>query len=457
MTGVQMLDRTTDRTITETFLEAFGERERRADAGGPSWLRELRRAAIGRFAERGLPTTRDEEWKYTSLAHLAATRFDLTVDGAGDGLAQEAVAPFCVGPPSWVRLVFVNGRYVAKLSAIPSLPAGARVGSLAGALITDEEMLRSQLTVSVAEPPGPAFAALNAAFWRDGAFLHLPAGVSLEAPVHLLFVATAPEAARADHPRSLIVLEPGSQAVLVESYVALAEDAYLTNAVTEIVLGPGTDLDHHKVALESGRGFHVGRTQVRQARDTRFASCAIAFGGRLVRNEVSAVLGGEGAECRLSGLSVIGGRQHVDTHTVVDHAQPRATSRQLYKGVLDGRARAVFDGRVIVRPGANGTDAHQTNKNLLLSDGVEVDSKPQLEIFADDVKCSHGAADGQLAEEAIFYLKSRGLDEAASRTLLTRGFANEVLARIRVEPIRAWCEGLLTGRLRDGRVVEAES
>ena len=195
-------------------------------------------------------------------------------------------------------------------------------------------------------------------------------------------------------------------------------------------------------------------THVREARDSRFASCSLLFGGRLVRSEVGALLGAEGAECMLSGLFVIGGRQHVDIHTIVDHAQPRATSRQLYKGVLDGRARGVFNGRVIVRAGANGTDAHQTNKNLVLSDGVEVDSKPQLEIFADDVKCSHGAADGQLAEDAIFYLKSRGLDEVAARTLLTYAFANEVLGRIRVEPIRAWCKDLLSRRLRGGRVAE---
>jgi Fe-S cluster assembly protein SufD len=193
---------------------------------------------------------------------------------------------------------------------------------------------------------------------------------------------------------------------------------------------------------------------VRQGPDSRFASCAVTLGGRLVRNDVDARLDAEGAECALNGLFVVGGVQHVDTHTVVDHAQPRTTSRQLYKGVLDGRARGVFNGRVIVRPGANGTDAHQTNKNLILSDGVEVDSKPQLEIFADDVKCSHGAADGQLAEDAIFYLESRGLDEAAARTLLTHGFANEVLGRIRVEPVRVWCEELLRGRLRGGRVPE---
>jgi Fe-S cluster assembly protein SufD len=439
----------TDRTMQDAFLAAFAERE----AGGPPWLREPRRSAIARFAERGLPTTRDEEWKYTSLAPLAAMPLDLAADGAGEAPTDEALAPFLIGPVSWNRLVFVNGRYVAKLSTVRSLSAGGHVGSLAEALITDADVVRPYLTAG-GEQSGDAFGALNAAFWADGAFVRVPAGASLEEPIQLLFLVTARKAPRAEHPRSLIVLERGSRLALVESYVALGDSAYLTNAVTEVVLRPGADLDHHRIVLEGRQAVHVGQMRVREERDSHLASCSVVFGGRLVRNDVGAVLGAEGAECRLSGLFVVGGDQHVDIHTVVDHVAPRATSRQLYKGVLDGTARGVFNGRVVVRPGANGTDAHQTNKNLLLSDGVEVDSKPQLEIFADDVKCSHGAADGQLAADAIFYLKSRGLDEAAARTLLTHGFANEVLGRIRVGPIRIWCEDLLTGRLRGGRVVE---
>ena len=436
----------TDRTSKETFLAAYDERERRDAVDGPAWLREARRAAIDRFAERGLPTTRDEDWKYTSLAPLLATPLDLAV--APEMPSEEDLARFSMGPASWSRLVFVDGRYAAKLSTVRPLPAGGRLGSLAEALITDEPTVRAHLAES-----GDAFGALNAAFWADGAFLHVPAGVSLDEPIQLLFVATAP-GGRADHPRSLIVLERESRAVLVESYVALADEAYLTNVSTEIALGPRAVLDHHRVVLEGRQGFHVGRTRARQGPDSRFASCAVTLGGRLVRNDVDAKLDAEGAECALNGLFVVGGVQHVDTHTVVDHVQPRTTSRQLYKGVLDGRARGVFNGRVVVRPGANGTDAHQTNKNLILSERVEVDSKPQLEIFADDVKCSHGAADGQLAEDAIFYLESRGLDEVTARSLLTHGFANEVLGRIRVEPVRVWCEERLRGRLRGGRVPE---
>ena len=436
-------------TNKDAFVSAFADFERRGLAG-PAWLGERRRDAIARFAERGLPTPRDEDWKYTSLGPITATEFDLALDGDDPEPSEEAIAPFCVGGPAWPRLVFVNGRFSSKLSALRPLPGRVRIGSLGEAPITDADVVRGHLTA--ADEPLDAFTALNAAFWQDGAFVEIPDGVAVEAPIHLLFVATTPGRARVDHPRSLIVLGRESRATLVESYLALAGDTYLTNAVTEVVAGPSASLDHQKIQLESGRAFHVGRTGLSQGRDSRFTSCSVTLGGRLVRNDVQVVLGAEGAECRLSGLYVAGGRQHVDTHTVVDHASPRATSRQLYKGILDGRARGVFNGRIVVRPGANGTDAHQTNKNLLLSDEVEVDSKPQLEIFADDVKCSHGAADGPPSEDAVFYLESRGLDEASARALLTYGFANEVLERIDVAPIRAWLEGLLTARLPGGRI-----
>jgi Fe-S cluster assembly protein SufD len=239
--------------------------------------------------------------------------------------------------------------------------------------------------------------------------------------------------------------------------VAAAGDTYLTNAVTDIVAGEGARIDHYMLQQESLRAFHVARTRIAQARDSSVTSTAITFGGRLARHDVHVLLRGEGAECALNGLFVIGGAQHSDTHTVVDHVVPRGTSRQLYKGVLDGRARGVFNGRIVVRPGAQKTDAHQTNKNLLLADGVEVDSKPQLEIFADDVKCSHGAADGQLAGDALFYLKSRGFGEATARALLTYGFASEVLARIQEPTVRARLDAALTVRLRDGRVNEEMS
>jgi Fe-S cluster assembly protein SufD len=351
---------------------------------------------------------------------------------------------------AWRRWRRPDSRW-SRTGPIAPKPPGVRIESLGDALITHAESLRSLLS---AEPTDglDAFGALNAAFWRDGAFVQVPAGVTVAAPIHLLFVSTTSGPARVHHPRSVVVLEPGSAATLVETYVTLAASTCLTNATTDVIVGMGAGLDHYKVQVEDPLAFHVGRLRVREAGDSRVGSCAVTFGGRLTRNDVHVHLGAEAARCELSGLYVIGGGQHVDTHTVIDHAAPQAMSRQLYKGILDGHARGVFSGRVIVRPGANGTDAYQTNKNLLLSDEAEVDSKPQLEIFADDVRCSHGAADGQVAEDAIFYLKSRGLGEEDARALLTFGFANEVLGTVQVEPVRTWLTRLLTARLGRGRV-----
>jgi Fe-S cluster assembly protein SufD len=435
-------------TSVDTFVSAFGDLER-AGLAGPAWLRELRRAAIARFAERGWPTTRDEEWKYTPLSPLTSTAFDLGLDGASPDPAEDALAALGVGS----RLVFVDGRFSAKLSSMPPLPGRVRVESLGEALITDPEAARPWL--AEAADGLDAFSALNTAFWQDGALVLIPDGTVVEEPIHLLFVSTA--RSRAEHPRSVIVLGRESRATVVEAYLGPDGGPSLTNAVAEIALGPAASLERYAVQIESLQAFHVARTRVTQDRDSRFTSTSVSLGARLARSDVHAVLAAEGAECRLHGLYVAGGRRHVDTHTVVDHAVPHTTSRQLYKGILDGRARGVFSGGVIVRPGANGTDAHQTNKNLLLSDEVEVDSKPQLAIFADDVKCSHGAADGPPPAEAIFYLASRGLGEAAARALLTQGFAGEILDRVGVAPLRAWLAERLTERLAGGRITEETS
>jgi Fe-S cluster assembly protein SufD len=438
---------------TQAFVAAFAAFEPRISVGSPAWLRDARRAAMARFAAQGLPTSKAEDWKYTSLAPMEEALLDLTPAPAGERLlTEESLAPFLAGPMA-IRLVFVNGRYSPKLSVVPALPAGVRAGSLAEAMISDGEMLRGRV-IEATNGAADSFGALNTAFWEDGAFVHLPPGAVLEAPIHLVFVTTASGGGRVAHPRSVIVLERSSQATIMESYVALTGDPYLINALGTVALAENAQLEHCRVQREGAGAVHVGRLMIEQARDSRASATSIALGGRLVRNEIHVRLDGEGASAALHGLSVLGARQHVDVHTVVDHASPHGTSRQLFKGVLDGRARGVFDGRIIVRPGAQKTDAHQLNKNLLLSDGVEVDSKPQLEIFADDVKCSHGAADGQLAADALFYLKSRGLGEAAARALLTWGFASEVLGRIRADEVRAAVEALVAARLREGRVAE---
>jgi Fe-S cluster assembly protein SufD len=428
----------------DRYLAEFERLERRSAPRTSAWLAALRRAAMDRFAELGLPTTRDEDWRYTNLAPLAAMQFRLGDDIAPDKLPAGALEQLALGGADWPRLVFVNGRFSARLSSRTSLPGGARLSSLAEALALDGALVEQHLARHAAWDTN-AFAALNTAFVEDGAFLQVPANALLAAPIELLFLATAPGALV--QPRVLIVAGAGSRLSVVERCVGLTGEAYFTNAVTEITVGPGASVDHYDLQEQGAGAFHVATLAADLERDSAFSTCGATFGGRLARTTLAVRFGGEGGHAALSGLYVVGGRQHVDNHVTVDHAVPRCSSRQLYKGVLDGSSRAVFNGRILVRPDAQKTDASQTNKHLLLSEGVEVDSKPQLEIFADDVRCTHGAAEGQLAPEALFYLRSRGLGEASARALLTYGFAREVVDRIAVAPIQTHLDRLLTARL----------
>jgi Fe-S cluster assembly protein SufD len=443
---------TTVATARDRYLGEFEVLERQGAFRSPAWLAPLRRRAIDRFAASGFPTTRDEDWRYTNLASLAATPFRATVpspagvpDGALERLALEASA-------IWPRLVFVDGRYSPSLSTARALPGGGRAASLAEAMVTDADMIERYLGRHVHDRGTNVFAALNTAFVQDGGFVCLPPEARGESPVELVFLATTPGVVA--QPRTLIVAGPHSRLTVIERYVGLTDEAYFTNAVTEIVAGPGAAVDHYVVQEQGAEAFHVATVHAALERDSTLATCEATFGGRLARTTLALTFAGEGARGAINGLYVVGGRQHVDHHVTVDHAVPRCASRQLFKGVLDGTARAVFSGRVIVRPDAQKTDATQTNKHLLLSDGVEVDSKPQLEIFADDVKCTHGAAEGQLAPEALFYLKSRGLGEQTARALLTYGFAHEVLERVAVEPLQAYLDRRVTTRLASDRITK---
>jgi Fe-S cluster assembly protein SufD len=401
-------------------------------------LRLLREAAFARFAKLGLPTTQDEDWKYTSLAPLAQTRFEPAPQATVRDIDRWTLGDGAI------RLVFVNGRYQPELSS--RAPGGAFVGSLAFALAERPELVERHLARH-ADHHGHALTALNTAFIEDGAFVHLPAGAVLEAPIHLLYVSTAPEKPTLSQPRNLIVAGPNSQATVVETYVGLGDEVYFTNAVTEVVLGENAHVDHYKLQDESARSFHIAATQVHHGRDSRFTSHSVALGAALARNELRALLAAEGSECTLNGLYMATGKQHLDNRTLVDHQSPRCTSRELYKGVLDGQSRGVFSGRVLVRQDAQKTDASQTNKNLLLSDDAVVDTKPQLEIFADDVKCAHGAAVGQLDENALFYLRTRGIGQEAARSLLTYAFASEMVNRVGLGPLRARVRDLVIAKL----------
>jgi Fe-S cluster assembly protein SufD len=437
----------------DRYLLDFERFEKNGVTRAASWVHELRTAAIARFAELGFPTTRHEEWKYTAVGPIAKVLFTRVGD-EGPGLLSGALERLSFGPSEGARLVFVNGHYSRELSSLRALPDGVRVGSLAAALTADSEGIEPHLA-RYAGYEDHAFVALNTAFIEDGAFLYVPAGKIVGDPIQLLFISTARGTATASHPRNLIVAGDGSQATIVETYVGADKAVYFTNAVTEIVVGENAALDHYKLQRESEEAFHVATLQVHQARSSTFASHSIALGGALVRNDVNVVLDGEGSECTLNGLYMATGQQHMDHHTRIDHARPHGLSRQLYKGVLGGKARGVFDGKIVVHPAAPKTDARQTNKNLLLSGDALIDTKPQLEINNNDVKCTHGSTIGRLDENSIFYLRSRGIGLEAARGLLTYAFASEIINGIKVEPLRAKLDNLVATRLHNDLPMEA--
>lgn len=424
------------------YLSDFERTEKELARVGSQSFHRLRHAALERFLALGFPTLDDEEWRFTNLAPMTGRTFQL----AGPAVVKaEDIQRVSFPDADCSRLVFVNGRFASELSALQALPDGVIAGSLADALKTQVAQVEPYLA-RFADYEEHAFTALNTAFIRDGAFLLLPRGKAAERPVHLVFVSTAPNVAAVAHPRILIVAGENSQARVIESYVAVGPEVYFTNAVTEVVLAEGSHLDHYKVQRESRRAFHIHTLQIHQGRSSTFASQNLVFGGGLVRNEVNAVLNAEGCECTLNGLYLAGGEQLIDNHTRIDHAKPHCASHELYKGILDGKAKGVFNGKIYVHPDAQKTDAKQTNQTLLLSEDAVIDTKPQLEIFADDVKCTHGATVGQLDAEALFYLQTRGIGRDEARALLTYAFANDIVGRVQVEPLRRWLEGHLTAR-----------
>lgn len=427
---------------TDTYLSAFEDFERSRAAKDPAWLAPIRKAGIARFAELGFPTPRHEDWRFTNLAPLLRMPFVPAGDALRE-LSPTALRPFLWETAAGPRLVFVNGRFCPQWSH--GGIAGVHVASLASVLTEDPTALERRLN-RYANVRDDVFTALNTAFLADGAYVRVAPGVRLETPIHLVCISLSNELLTVTYPRALIVAGAGSQCTIVESYVG-SDGPYFTNAVTELVAGDNAVVDHYKVQREAEAAFHIGALYIHQQRNTNVRSHCISLGGRLVRHNITAVLAGEGGDCHLNGLYVVGGEQHVDNHLRVEHAAAHCSSRETFKGILADRARGVFTGRIIVHPGARKTDAKQTNHNLLLSGHAQVDTKPQLEIRADDVKCTHGATVGQLDDEALFYLRARGIPEAAARGLLTYGFASASLGEIRVEPLRVQIEGLVRARL----------
>jgi Fe-S cluster assembly protein SufD len=412
----------------------------------PEWLRALRAAGIGAFEETGFPTLKDEDWRHTSVAPIVRTRF-ARAGSAGGGVDTAVLDALAFGRAfRGQQLVFVNGRYAPDLSSAP-MADGVRIRSLRDVLDRQPQLVEPYLDRQAAGPGRP-FSALNSAFLQDGAFVSIPAGQVLVDPIHLVFFSTAGATGPAvSHPRVLVLAGRNSQAAVVESYGGTVGARYLTNEVTEVVLEDGAVLDHYRLQQESLDAFHVGALCVSQGRATRFTSHAVSLGSALSRVDIRQVFAGEGGECVLNGLFLGEDSQHTDTHTWVDHAHPHCSTRELYKGIVDDRARGVFGGRILVRPGAQKTDAIQNNKNLILSREALVDSLPQLEILADDVKCKHGSTTGQLDPLALFYLRSRGIGEEAARALLTYAFASDVVQRIGIEAVRVGLTEHLQRRL----------
>jgi Fe-S cluster assembly protein SufD len=435
---------------TEPHLQKFARFEN--ETKQPSWVFPLRKAGIARFAELGFPTINDEDWRFTNVSPIARLPFEPIFESARDGLTRDSIAQFTFSSLPGTRLVFVNGHYIDDLSSAGKQQPGVKVSNLAAALNSDPALLEKHLARHALGQDN-AFTSLNTAFFQDGAFIHVTAGKIAEAPIHLLFISTGKETGATSSPRNLIIAEKGAHVTVLESYVSVGDAAYFTNAVTEIVGGEGAVIEHVKFQDESPSAFHIAAIHAQLARDCNLAAHSIATGARLSRNNIRTSLAGEGVNAILNGLYSTKLDQLADHHMVVEHAQPHCNSHEYYNGILDGRSKGVFHGRILVRQVAQKTDAKQTNKNLLLSEDATVDTKPQLEIYADDVKCTHGATIGQLNDESIFYLRARGIGEETARRMLIHAFAAEIIERIRCKPLREELDKIIWDRLESNPAI----
>lgn len=425
----------------ETYLAEFTEFAKWAAKDSAPWLRDLRERAFARFCEVGFPTTRDEDWRFTNLSPIARTHFKVA--------SNEAIRPSDADLLSWqfdgcsARLVFLNGRFAPELSTRNGIPGSVVTTGLRRAIEESPDAVERHLGRYLDIQRDP-FCALNTAFLEDGAYVHVPANIVLEQPVHLLFISTSGATPVMTHPRNLIVVEKEAQVSVVEDYVSFGDEVpTLSNAVTELYAGENASVAHTLIEREHLQTYNISTLRIEQARSANVASHSLLLGGALVRNNVHPVLHGEGGECLINGLFIGNGRQHLDNYMLVEHAAPHCASRQFYNGILDGRSHGVFHGRIIVHKDAQKTDAKQTNRNLLLTDDAQIDTKPQLEIYADDVKCTHGATIGQIEENALFYLRSRGIGETEARQLLLEAFAGECLDRMQSGPARDHAQRLL--------------
>jgi Fe-S cluster assembly protein SufD len=427
--------------IKDWYISNFGEFEKRLNGGRESVIHKKRKEALSNFSRLEFPTIKDEEWKYTSISPLLKHNFVPSL--VEKNVSRDFVKSLLFDELEHSLLVFVNGRYSEENSVLLNLPEGVIAGNIADEIKNKNKILLKHFG-KYADYQNHIFTALSTAYTEDGAFIYVPAGKVVQDPIHIIFITTSGDEKLLTQPRNLFVAERNSQVTIIEHFASEGENTYFTNSVTEIVAEENAVVDHIKLQEESKKAFHIARMEVDQEKNSNFSSHLISTGADLTRSDFNARFNDEGGECTLNGLYMIDGTQLFDAHTLMDHAKPNCNSHEHYKGILDDKSRGVFNGKVIVRQDAQKTNAFQQNNNILLSNESLVNTKPQLEIFADDVKCSHGATIGQMDDDAKFYLKSRGIGEEASKGILLHAFASDVVTSIKIESVRDYIENIIT-------------
>ncbi|MBC8153814.1 MAG: Fe-S cluster assembly protein SufD [Bacteroidetes bacterium] len=430
-------------SFKDRLVTAFRENEARMNGESKTVLHQLRQTALQTFDRLGFPTIKHEEWKYSNLSAMLREAFDFS---ASSTLTVSELDQLRIPNLAGNVLYFVNGHYRPDLSRIVSPESEMQIKPLAEMIQTDSETIGTHFA-RYADFQDNAFTALNTAFAGDGVFIRVPDGKTVEEPVILRFITDAREKNVAAQPRNLIVVGRNAEVKLAESYRTLGENAALVNTVTEISMARDARVEYYKVQDETPRAYHIGTTHVNQSDNSHFHGTTVTVSGGFVRNDLNITLDGQHCEAFLNGLYLPSGREHVDNHTLVDHAQPNSYSNELYKGILNDRSTGVFNGKIYVRPDAQKTNAFQSCKNVVLSPGASMNTKPQLEIYADDVKCSHGTTTGKLNEEALFYLQSRGIPKEQARNLLMYAFAEEVISKIQIAPIREYLSAAVAAKL----------
>lgn len=437
--------------MNENIKHYLNDFEQLGDKIKSDWFSDQRKSALNLFKESGFPRTRQENWKYTDTRPIAKQTFS-NASSSSVSISADEIDAIRFKDLDCYELVFINGIYSEEHSRVDGLSENVVIENMATALEKDSELLKNHLAQYADNNVSP-FTALNTAFIQHGTYINVPKNTVIEKPINILYLSKDSAQPFASHPRNLIVMGEHSETTVIESYVGLDDANYFTNAVTEVSLAASAVLKHYKIQQESLNAYHIGNLNVMQDKDSRFESNSISLGGSLVRNDIHGQLAAEGASIVMNGLYMTNNKQHVDNHTRVDHLKPNTHSSENYRGVMNGKSRAVFNGKVVVHPQAQKIEAHQNNANLLLSDDAEIDTKPELEIYADDVKCSHGATVGQLDQNMLFYLRSRAIDEETAKSLLTYAFADEVIRDISFAPVKNRLEYLIVGRLPDAELI----